>query len=243
MTITTLIISIILYTTVITLTNFKPHVYGGKLFLIGIIRAAVGIATGCAQLLSKTTTLLIFVSLLLHVSCGIYMCLYYNSAYNKEIRLNKKTTSQKKWLAILYGFVLGGLGIHKFYTNKRTAGAFYLLFSVTGIPIILGYIDAFRLIPKKESDIFVDESEESSSRPNSVQAEQFRDNQRNRHSSLFIRGTNHYDGVCAEGQDIDNCEVHVQFDEKIGRYTCVVENGIIVKIKAPNGYVYDMAHE
>lgn len=51
-----------------------------------------------------------------------------------------KESKSKTW-AMIMAFILGGVGLHKFYLGRITAGIFYLLFSWTGIPVILGFID------------------------------------------------------------------------------------------------------
>lgn len=43
--------------------------------------------------------------------------------------------------AALLAIFLGGIGIHKFYLGKTTAGVLYLVFFWTFIPTILGIID------------------------------------------------------------------------------------------------------
>ena len=52
------------------------------------------------------------------------------------------TTSPSRVIAILLGLFLGGLGLHKFYMGKTIQGLFYLLFCWTGIPAIIGLIEA-----------------------------------------------------------------------------------------------------
>ncbi len=46
-----------------------------------------------------------------------------------------------KIVYILLALFLGGLGIHKFYAGHVLAGVLYILFSWTGIPLILTIID------------------------------------------------------------------------------------------------------
>ena len=43
--------------------------------------------------------------------------------------------------ALLLCFFVGGLGIHKFYLGKNTAGAIYLIFCWTLIPGIIAFFD------------------------------------------------------------------------------------------------------
>jgi TM2 domain-containing membrane protein YozV len=48
--------------------------------------------------------------------------------------------------AILLALFLGGLGMHKFYLGSPGAGATYLLFCWTGVPMILGFIEAISML-------------------------------------------------------------------------------------------------
>lgn len=62
----------------------------------------------------------------------------------KKIKMKSKTT------AILLAFFLGGLGIHRFYLGQNGRGLLYLLFSWTGIPLVISIIDAFMLLIMSE---------------------------------------------------------------------------------------------
>lgn len=53
---------------------------------------------------------------------------------------NSKQTKNKLIAAILAIF-FGDLGIHKFYLGRVEWGLLYLLFSWTGIPMVLGWIE------------------------------------------------------------------------------------------------------
>ena len=46
-------------------------------------------------------------------------------------------------IGVLLAIFLGCLGIHHFYLHRNGAGLLYLIFSWTGIPMILGWIEAF----------------------------------------------------------------------------------------------------
>jgi TM2 domain-containing membrane protein YozV len=46
-------------------------------------------------------------------------------------------------IGVLLAIFLGGFGIHHFYLRRTGLGVIYLLFSWTGIPTILGWIEAF----------------------------------------------------------------------------------------------------
>ncbi len=48
---------------------------------------------------------------------------------------------KNKIAAGLFGILLGGIGIHKFYLGKIGWGIVYLLFCWTGIPSIAGLIE------------------------------------------------------------------------------------------------------
>lgn len=50
-------------------------------------------------------------------------------------------SSKNKIAAGLLGIFLGGLGVHKFYLGQIGLGIVYLLFSWTGIPMIIGFIE------------------------------------------------------------------------------------------------------
>lgn len=54
-------------------------------------------------------------------------------------------TSVKKdsTAGVLLSLLLGGLGVHHFYMGNPGLGVVYLLFSWTGIPMILGIVEAF----------------------------------------------------------------------------------------------------
>ena len=44
-------------------------------------------------------------------------------------------------VAALLAFFFGGIGVHKFYLGQVGKGFLYLIFSWTGIPAILAFID------------------------------------------------------------------------------------------------------
>lgn len=52
-----------------------------------------------------------------------------------------KSSGKSKIAAGLFGILLGGLGIHKFYMGKIGLGIVYLLFCWTFIPSIIGFIE------------------------------------------------------------------------------------------------------
>ncbi|MCL1049658.1 NINE protein [Shewanella abyssi] len=49
-------------------------------------------------------------------------------------------------LAIWFGFLFGGLGLHKFYLGQHLKGSLYLVFSWTLVPIVVGWVDAVRTL-------------------------------------------------------------------------------------------------
>lgn len=63
----------------------------------------------------------------------------YNSYYGKEIN---------KLAYVLLAFFVGSFGIHKFYAGKTGMGIVYLLFCWTGIPGIIGVIEAIMALVK-----------------------------------------------------------------------------------------------
>ena len=54
-----------------------------------------------------------------------------------------------KIIYMLLAFFLGGLGVHKFYSNKRKIGILYFVFCWTGIPEIIGIVEAILTVFKK----------------------------------------------------------------------------------------------
>ena len=51
--------------------------------------------------------------------------------------------SKDELVGVLLALFLGGFGIHKFYMGETGAGVLYLIFSWTGIPWIIGFIECF----------------------------------------------------------------------------------------------------
>ncbi len=60
--------------------------------------------------------------------------------------IDRKIRIKNQKLAIWVSFLLGGLGLHKFYLGQYLIGSLYLLFSWTLVPIIVGWVDAIRTL-------------------------------------------------------------------------------------------------
>ncbi len=54
--------------------------------------------------------------------------------------------------AIAFALILGGLGIHKFYLGKIAQGVIYLVFSWTGIPSLIGWIEGIMYLRTSDAD-------------------------------------------------------------------------------------------
>ncbi len=59
---------------------------------------------------------------------------------------------KNKVVAGILAILLGGLGIHKFYLGKLGQGILYLLFSWTGIPSIIGFIEGILYLVKSDEE-------------------------------------------------------------------------------------------
>ncbi|HBP25549.1 MAG TPA: hypothetical protein DD618_01155 [Acholeplasmatales bacterium] len=59
---------------------------------------------------------------------------------------------KSKMVAGLFGILLGGFGIHKFYLGQTGLGVVYLLFCWTGIPSIIGLIEGILLLTMTDAD-------------------------------------------------------------------------------------------
>ena len=73
----------------------------------------------------------------------------YQPQYQAPYRPSK---GKSKGTAALLAFLLGDLGIHKFYLGKGGQGVLYLLFCWTFIPWVLAIFDFFILICMSESE-------------------------------------------------------------------------------------------
>jgi TM2 domain-containing membrane protein YozV len=54
-----------------------------------------------------------------------------------------RRASKDEVIGVLLALFLGSFGIHHFYLRRDGAGILYLLFSWTGIPAILGFVECF----------------------------------------------------------------------------------------------------
>lgn len=57
---------------------------------------------------------------------------------------------KNRFVALVFALVLGSFGLHKFYLGHILAGIMYLIFSWTGIPTILSFIDVIILATMDE---------------------------------------------------------------------------------------------
>lgn len=55
-------------------------------------------------------------------------------------------------VAALLAFFLGGLGFHKFYLGQWGWGLLYLIFCWTGVPSVLGAIEAVLYLVKTDNE-------------------------------------------------------------------------------------------
>jgi len=60
------------------------------------------------------------------------------------------TVMKNRFIALIFALVLGSFGLHKFYLGHVLAGIIYLIFSWTGIPTILSFVDVIILATMDE---------------------------------------------------------------------------------------------
>ena len=72
-----------------------------------------------------------------------------------KYKIDKLTKSNgfSSFTAALLAIFLGWLGIHKFYAGKPVQGIIYILFSWTGIPSIIAFIEGIVAL-LKDSDAY-----------------------------------------------------------------------------------------
>lgn len=56
-----------------------------------------------------------------------------------------------RWTAIGFAFVLGGLGVHRFYLGQFLSGVLYLFFCWTFIPTLIALVDGFVWIAQDDN--------------------------------------------------------------------------------------------
>lgn len=56
-----------------------------------------------------------------------------------------------RWTAIALAFLLGGLGVHRFYLGQILFGILYLVFCWTFIPALIGLIDGIDWIVQDDN--------------------------------------------------------------------------------------------
>ncbi len=61
-------------------------------------------------------------------------------------------SNKNKSTAVLLAFLLGGIGIHKFYLNSPGWGTLYLLFCWTFVPAIMGFIEGLSYLSMSEEE-------------------------------------------------------------------------------------------
>ena len=71
-----------------------------------------------------------------------------NNNRNNSSHNNSCGKEVNKLAYVLLAFFVGSLGIHKFYAGKTGMGILYLLFCWTGIPSIIGAIEAIMALVK-----------------------------------------------------------------------------------------------
>lgn len=64
------------------------------------------------------------------------------------------SSGKSKTTAGLFGILLGGIGIHKFYLGEAGAGVLYILFSWTGIPAIIGLVEGIQYLSMSDAEFF-----------------------------------------------------------------------------------------
>lgn len=70
---------------------------------------------------------------------------------NVEVTMTNKH-SVDKFIYILFAFLLGCFGIHKFYAKRYFLGFIYLIFAWSGIPGVIGIIEGILAILKPRDE-------------------------------------------------------------------------------------------
>ena len=64
----------------------------------------------------------------------------------------RKINNRTKGSAAILAFLLGGLGVHKFYLGQAGQGILYLLFCWTLIPAFVAFLEMFVYLSHSEAD-------------------------------------------------------------------------------------------
>lgn len=64
-----------------------------------------------------------------------------------------KNSQKSKVKLILFAFLIGGFGVHKFYVGSWGWGVVYMLISLTYIPLIISLVEMIRYITLTETEI------------------------------------------------------------------------------------------
>lgn len=80
------------------------------------------------------------------VSCGKAVCQVCLNKVNGKMMCDscaskRATSSKSRITAAILAFLLGGLGVHKFYLGKVGQGLLYLLFCWTFIPAMVAFVE------------------------------------------------------------------------------------------------------
>jgi TM2 domain-containing membrane protein YozV len=62
------------------------------------------------------------------------------------------TTTKNRTAAGIFALVLGGLGVHKFYTGHVAAGILYLLFCWTFVPALIGLVEGVLFLTMSDEE-------------------------------------------------------------------------------------------
>ena len=78
----------------------------------------------------------------------IRQIVYYKLGYGNDSMVNREQMLGivphyvNKWFYIFLAFLFGFCGIHKFYAGYKKIGFWYLIFFITGVPMILAFFSA-----------------------------------------------------------------------------------------------------
>ena len=76
-----------------------------------------------------------------NLQSGININVSNNQSGAQPVYLANNTKAVNKIVYCILAFLLGGIGIHKFYAGKTSSGILYLLFFWTGIPMFVSFIE------------------------------------------------------------------------------------------------------